>query len=196
MSTRLSGIPLFIVDDVDFIVPYDELILEYGPEADTEIAQSIGKYVSRLIEDGDTLQVGYGRIPNAVLSHLSDKKHLGIHTELMTDSIVELMEKGVIDNSRKTINPGKTVATFCMGHTEAYKFLHDNPAFDFRTIDYTNDPLVIAKHNNMVAINSALEIDLTGQATAESIGTLSHSGVGGQADFMRGAVWQRGARRS
>ena len=191
---RILGDTFIHVDDVDFIVPYDELILEYGPEADTEIAQNIGKYVSRLIEDGDTLQVGYGRIPNAVLSHLSDKKHLGIHTELMTDSIVELMEKGVIDNSRKTINPGKTVATFCMGHTEAYKFLHDNPAFDFRTIDYTNDPLVIAKHNNMVAINSALEIDLTGQATAESIGTLSHSGVGGQADFMRGAVLARGGK--
>ena len=188
---RVLGDTFIHVDDVDFIVPYDELILEYGPEADTEIAQNIGKYVSRLIEDGDTLQVGYGRIPNAVLSHLSDKKHLGIHTELMTDSIVELMKKGVIDNSRKTINPGKTVATFCMGHTDAYKFLHDNPAFDFRTIDYTNDPLVIAKHNNMVAINSALEIDLTGQATAESIGTLSHSGVGGQADFMRGDVLAR-----
>ena len=191
---RILGDTFIHVDDVDFIVPYDELILEYGPEADTEIAQNIGKYVSRLIEDGDTLQVGYGRIPNAVLSHLSDKKHLGIHTELMTDSIVELMKKGVIDNSRKTINPDKTVATFCMGHTEAYKFLHDNPAFDFRTIDYTNDPLVIAKHNNMVAINSALEIDLTGQATAESIGTLSHSGVGGQADFMRGAVLARGGK--
>jgi acyl-CoA hydrolase/GNAT superfamily N-acetyltransferase len=191
---RVLGDTFIHVDDVDFIVPYDELILEYGPEADTEIAQNIGKYVSRLIEDGDTLQVGYGRIPNAVLSHLSDKKHLGIHTELMTDSIVELMKKGVIDNSRKTINSGKTVATFCMGHTEAYKFLHDNPAFDFRTIDYTNDPLVIAKHNNMVAINSALEIDLTGQATAESIGTLSHSGVGGQADFMRGAVLARGGK--
>jgi acyl-CoA hydrolase/GNAT superfamily N-acetyltransferase len=191
---RVLGDTFIHVDDVDFIVPYDELILEYGPEADTEIAQSIGKYVSRLIEDGDTLQVGYGRIPNAVLSHLSDKKHLGIHTELITDSLVELMKKGVIDNSRKTINPGKTVATFCMGHTEAYKFLHDNPAFDFRTIDYTNDPLVIAKHNNMVAINSALEIDLTGQATAESIGTLSHSGVGGQADFMRGAVLARGGK--
>jgi acyl-CoA hydrolase/GNAT superfamily N-acetyltransferase len=191
---RVLGDTFIHVDDVDFIVPYDELILEYGPEADTEIAQGIGKYVSRLIEDGDTLQVGYGRIPNAVLSHLSDKKHLGIHTELITDSIVDLMKKGVIDNSRKTINPGKTVATFCMGHTEAYKFLHDNPAFDFRTIDYTNDPLVIAKHNNMVAINSALEIDLTGQATAESIGTLSHSGVGGQADFMRGAVLARGGK--
>ncbi len=185
---RVLGDTFIHIDDADFLVPYDELLLEYAPEADTEIAQRIGKYVSRLIEDGDTLQVGYGRIPNAVLSHLSGKKHLGVHTELITDGIVDLMKQGVIDNSRKTINPGKTVATFCMGHAEAYAFLHDNPAFDFRTIDYTNDPVVIAKHNNMVAINSALEIDLTGQATAESIGTLSHSGVGGQADFMRGAI--------
>ena len=191
---RVLGDTFIHIDDADFLVPYDELLLEYAPEADTEIAQSIGKYVSRLIEDGDTLQVGYGRIPNAVLSHLSEKKHLGVHTELITDSIVELMEKGVIDNTRKTINPGKTVATFCMGRKEAYAFLHDNPAFDFRTIDYTNDPVVIAKHNNMVAINSALEIDLTGQATAESIGTQSHSGVGGQADFMRGAILAKGGK--
>ena len=191
---RVLGDTFIHIDDADFLVPYDELLLEYAPEADTEIAQRIGKYVSRLIEDGDTLQVGYGRIPNAVLSHLSEKKHLGVHTELITDSIVELMEKGVIDNTRKTINPGKTVATFCMGRKEAYAFLHDNPAFDFRTIDYTNDPVVIAKHNNMVAINSALEIDLTGQATAESIGTQSHSGVGGQADFMRGAILAKGGK--
>ena len=191
---RVLGDTFIHIDDADFLVPYDELLLEYAPEADTEIAQSIGKYVSRLIEDGDTLQVGYGRIPNAVLSHLSGKKNLGVHTELITDSIVELMEKGVIDNTRKTINPGKTVATFCMGRKEAYAFLHDNPAFDFRTIDYTNDPVVIAKHNNMVAINSALEIDLTGQATAESIGTQSHSGVGGQADFMRGAILAKGGK--
>lgn len=191
---RVLGDTFIHIDDVDFLIPYDELLLEYAPEADTEIAQRIGKYVSRLIEDGDTLQVGYGRIPNAVLSHLSDKQHLGIHTELITDGIVELMEKGVIDNTRKTINPGKTVATFCMGRKEAYAFLHDNPAFDFRTIDYTNDPLVIAKHDSMVAINSALEIDLTGQATAESIGTMSHSGVGGQADFMRGAILAKGGK--
>ena len=191
---RVLGDTFIHIDNVDFLVPYDELLLEYAPEADTEIAQRIGKYVSRLIEDGDTLQVGYGRIPNAVLSHLSDKRHLGIHTELITDSIVELMKKGVIDNTRKTINPGKTVATFCMGRNEAYAFLHDNPAFDFRTIDYTNDPLVIAKHDSMVAINSALEIDLTGQATAESIGTMSHSGVGGQADFMRGAILAKGGK--
>ena len=164
------------------------------PEADTEIAQPIGKYVARLIEDGDTIQVGYGSIPNAILANLADKKHLGIHTELLSDGIVELIKKGVIDNSRKKINRGKTVATFCMGTRDTYDFLDDNPSIEFRTIDYTNNPLVIARHENMVAINSALEIDLTGQVTAESIGRVFHSGVGGQADFMRGAVLARGGK--
>jgi acyl-CoA hydrolase/GNAT superfamily N-acetyltransferase len=191
---RVHGDTFIHIDAVDFLVPYDELLLEYQPEADTDIARQIGKYVSRLIEDGDTIQVGYGRIPNAVLSQLSDKKHLGIHSELITDGIMALMQKGVIDNSRKTVNRGKTVATFCMGHKETYDFLNDNPSIEFRTIDYTNNPMIIASQNNMVAINSALEIDLTGQATAESIGTISHSGVGGQADFMRGAVLAKGGK--
>lgn len=191
---RVHGDTFIHVDDVDFLVPYDELLLEYQPEADTDIAREIGKYVSRLIVDGDTIQVGYGRIPNAVLSHLSDKRHLGIHSELITDGIIALMHKGVIDNSRKTLNRGKTVATFCMGHKGTYDYLNDNPSIEFRTVDYTNDPLVIAGQDNMVAINSALEIDLTGQATAESIGNMSHSGVGGQADFMRGAVLAKGGK--
>lgn len=191
---RVHGDTFIHIDAVDFLVPYDELLLEYQPEADTDIARQIGKYVSRLIEDGDTLQVGYGRIPNAVLSHLSDKKNLGIHSELITDGIMALIQKGVIDNSRKTVNRGKTVATFCMGHKETYDFLNDNPSVEFRTIDYTNNPMLIARQDNMVAINSALEIDLTGQATAESIGTISHSGVGGQADFMRGAVLAKGGK--
>ncbi|MDQ5987858.1 MAG: butyrate:acetyl-CoA coenzyme A-transferase [Syntrophus sp. SKADARSKE-3] len=191
---RVLGDAFIHINDVDYIVPHDEDLLEYSPEADTDIAQRIGKYVSRLIEDGDTLQVGYGRIPNAVLANLKDKKHLGIHTELISDGIVELMKKGVIDNSRKALNPGKTVTTFCMGKKSSYEYLHDNPAFEFRTIDYTNNVLNIARQDRMVAINSALEIDLTGQATAESIGTIFHSGVGGQADFMRGAVFARGGK--
>jgi acyl-CoA hydrolase/GNAT superfamily N-acetyltransferase len=191
---RVHGDTFISIDEVDYLVPYDELLLEYQPEADTDIARQIGKYVSRLIEDGDTIQVGYGRIPNAVLSHLSDKKHLGVHSELITDGVIALIQKGVIDNSRKTVNRGKTVATFCMGDKNTYDYLDDNPAIDFRTVDYTNDPLIIARQDNMVAINSALEIDLTGQATAESIGTMSHSGVGGQADFMRGAVLAKGGK--
>jgi acyl-CoA hydrolase/GNAT superfamily N-acetyltransferase len=191
---RVHGDTFIHMDKVDILVPYDEPILEYADPADTAIAQRIGKYVAKLVEDGDTIQVGYGSIPNAVLANLAGKKHLGVHTELLSDGIVELMKQGVIDNTRKTVNPGKTVATFCMGKQSTYEFLHDNPAIDFRQIHYTNNPLLIARQDNMVAINSALEIDLTGQATAESIGKIFHSGVGGQADFMRGAVLARGGK--
>lgn len=185
---RVHGDGFIHIDEVDFIIPFDEPILEYVSEADSHIAQKIGKYVSRLIQDGETIQVGYGSIPNAILSNLVAKKHLGVHTELLTDGVVNLMKKHVIDNSQKPINRGKTVAAFCMGKKETYEYIHDNPAIEFRTIDYTNHPLVIAQHHNMTAINTALEIDLTGQATAESIGKLFYSGIGGQADFMRGAV--------
>jgi acyl-CoA hydrolase len=175
---RVLGDAFIHIIDIDFILPYDEPLLDYSPGADTDIAQRIGKYVARLIEDGDTIQVGYGSIPNAILANLSGKKHLGVHTELLSDGIMELMKKGVIDNSRKTIDRGKTVATFCMGRKETYDYIHDNPAIEFQAIDYTNNPLTIARHENMVAINSALEIDLTGQATAESIGKAFYSGIG------------------
>lgn len=188
---RVHGDGFVHMDDVDFIIPYDEPILEYISEAESDIAQQIGKYVSRLIQDGETIQVGYGSIPNAILSNLNQKRHLGVHTELLTDGIVELMKRRVIDNTRKSIHRGKTVAAFCMGRKETYEYIHDNPAIEFRTIDYTNNPLVIAQHDPMTAINTALEIDLTGQATAESIGSLLYSGIGGQADFMRGAVLSR-----
>jgi acyl-CoA hydrolase/RimJ/RimL family protein N-acetyltransferase len=188
---RVHGDGFIHIRDVNFIIPYDEPLLEYVSEADNEIAQQIGNYVSCLIRDGETIQVGYGSIPNAILSNLSDKKNIGVHSELLTDGIAELMKKRVIDNSQKTINRGKTIAAFCMGKKETYEYIHDNPAIEFRTIDYTNNPLVIAQHENMTAINTALEIDLTGQATAESIGKQFYSGIGGQADFMRGAVLAR-----
>lgn len=185
---RVHGDAFIHIGELDHIIEYNEPILEYSPGADTETARRIGNYVARLIQDGDTIQVGYGSIPNAVLANLAHKKNLGVHTELMTDGIVELMKAGVIDNSRKNIDRGKTVATFCMGKKSTYDFIHDNPVIEFKTIDYTNDPMIIAQIKNMVAINSALEIDLTGQATAESIGTRLYSGIGGQADFMRGAA--------
>ena len=185
---RVHGDTFIHIDDVDFVIPHDEPILEYETEVPDEIAHQIGKYAARIIEDGDTIQVGYGSIPNAILSNLNTKKHLGVHTELLSDAIVELMKNGVIDNTKKSIDRGKTVATFCMGKKETYEYIHDNPGIEFRTIEYTNNPMVIAQHNNIVAINSALEVDLTGQATAESIGKISYSGIGGQADFMRGAV--------
>lgn len=191
---RVHGDGFIHVEDVDFIVPYDEPLLEFRAEADDAIAQQIGKYVARLIQDGDTIQVGYGSIPNAILANLSEKKYLGVHTELLSDGIVALMKKGVIDNSRKTIDRGKTVATFCMGSRETYEYLDDNPAIEFRTVDYTNNPLVIARLENMTAINSALEIDLTGQASAESLGRTFFSGIGGQADFMRGAILARNGK--
>ncbi len=191
---RVHGDGFVHVDAIDYIVPHDEELLVYEDTTPDEIAHAIGRYVARIVRDGDTIQVGYGSLPNAIIANLENKEHLGVHTELFSDGIAELMQKGVIDNSRKTINRGKTVTTFCMGRRETYDFINDNPAIEFRTVDYTNDPLVIAQHRNMVAINSALAVDLTGQATAESIGTTFYSGIGGQADFMRGAILSPGGR--
>lgn len=185
---RVHGDGFIHINDVDFIVPHDEPLLNYRTEPEDEITQKIGKYVASLIQDGDTIQVGYGAVPNAILSNLSGKKHLGVHTELLSDGIVNLMKLGVIDNSKKTINRGKAVASFCMGSNETYSFINDNPSVNFRRIEYTNNPLTIAQHENMIAINAALELDLTGQASAESLGNTFYSSVGGQADFMRGAM--------
>jgi acyl-CoA hydrolase/GNAT superfamily N-acetyltransferase len=185
---RVHGDTFIHIEDVDYVLAFDEPLLEYQPVISDELADQIGKYVARLVEDGDTIQVGYGSIPNAILANLEERKHLGVHTELVSDGIVNLIKKGVIDNSRKTLDRGKTVATFSMGSRDTYEFLDDNPSIEFRTIDYTNNPLIIAQQRNMVAINSALEIDLTGQASAESLGKVFYSGIGGQADFMRGAV--------
>jgi acyl-CoA hydrolase/GNAT superfamily N-acetyltransferase len=185
---RVHGDAFINIKDVDYIVLHDEPLLEFKERISDDISQEIGKYVARIVEDGDTIQVGYGSIPNAIMSNLHNKKYLGVHTELLSDGIASLMREGIVDNSRKTINTGKTVATFCMGEKATYDFIHDNPAVEFRTIDYTNNPMIISEHQDMVAINSALEIDLTGQASAESIGRMFYSGIGGQADFMRGAV--------
>ncbi len=191
---RVHGDSFISLDDVDFLLPHNEPLLEYTPRSDEEITRKIGKNIARLVEDGDTIQVGYGAVANSILESLGEKKHLGVHTELFSDGIANLMKKGVIDNTQKTVNRGKSVASFCMGHKETYEFIHDNPDIEFRTIDYTNNPIVIAQQENMVAINSALEIDLTGQATAESIGRVFYSGIGGQADFMRGAFLSRNGK--
>jgi len=191
---RTHGDTFLHVRDIDFLVPHDEPLLEYTSSLPDEISQRIGRYVARIVEDGDTIQVGYGSLPNAILANLGDKKHLGVHTELLSNGIVRLMKQGVIDNSRKSIDRGKSVASFSMGRAETYEFLHDNPAIEFRPIDYTNNPLVIARIRDMTAINAALQIDLTGQATAESLGSVFYSGIGGQADFMRGAVLAPGGK--
>ncbi|MFH1502015.1 MAG: GNAT family N-acetyltransferase [Candidatus Eisenbacteria bacterium] len=191
---RVHGDAFVHISDVDFIVHHDEPLLEYETTVPGEIAQKIGQYVSRIVQDGDTIQVGYGSLPNAILANLGGKRHLGVHTELLSDGVAELMKKGVIDNSRKSIDRGKAVATFCMGRKDTYEYLHDNPAIAFREIGYTNSPLTIAQIENMTAINSALQIDLTGQATAVSLGQSFYSGIGGQADFMRGAVLAPGGK--
>ncbi|HPA72013.1 MAG TPA: GNAT family N-acetyltransferase [Spirochaetota bacterium] len=191
---RVHGDTFVNIKDIDYIIDYDEPLLEFNPSVQDDIAQQIGKYVARIVQDGDTLQVGYGSMPNAILSNLSGKKHLGIHSELLTDTMADLIRSGVIDNSRKNIDRGKSVASFCMGTAETYKFIDDNPMIDFRTIDYTNHPRVISSINNMTAINAALQIDLTGQATAESIGNTFFSGIGGSADFMRAAIFAPGGK--
>lgn len=191
---RVHGETFVNIKDIDFIIPFDEPLLEFSLDAPDDIASRIAWYVARIVRDGDTLQVGYGRIPNAILPKLTEKNNLGIHTEFMSEGIVELMRNGVVDNSRKTLNRGKTVAAFCMGTKAAYEFLDDNPAFEFRPVDYTNNVTVIARQENMTSINSAIEIDLTGQATAESIGTLMYSGIGGLADFMRGSLLAPGGK--
>jgi acyl-CoA hydrolase len=184
---RTHGDGFIHLKDLDFIIPYDEPLLEYSVKAPTDIVQRIGDYVARIIEDGSTIQVGYGMVPDAVFPPRSEEASR-VHTELFGDGLVDLMKKGVVDNTLKGNNPGKTVAAFCMGSRETYEFLDENPMVDFKRIDYTNSPMVIARNYRMTAINSAMEIDLTGQATAESLGDVFYSGIGGQADFMRGAV--------
>jgi acyl-CoA hydrolase/GNAT superfamily N-acetyltransferase len=191
---RVHGDTFLHLDELDYIVPHDEPLLEYRATVPGEIARRVGSYVAKIVQDGDTIQVGYGSLPNAILENLHDRKHLGIHTELLSNGLVRLMQAGVVDNTRKSLNRGKTVAAFCMGRPETYSYIHDNPAIDFRPISYTNNPLTIARLENMTAINSALAIDLTGQSTAESLGRTFYSGVGGQADFMRGAVLAPGGK--
>ncbi len=186
---RVHGDTFIHVSELDYLVPCEEDILEYrSPPLKDEIAEKIGRYVSQIIDEGDTIQVGYGSVPDGIMPYLCDIRHLGVHTEFLGDGLAGLIEKGVVDNSLKTINRGKTVASFCMGTRKTYDFINDNPSILFKEIDYTNSPLIIARHERMTALNSALEVDLTGQASSESLGNLFYSGIGGQANFMRGAV--------
>ncbi len=191
---RVHGDTFVHIDEIDYLIVHDEPLLEFVTSVPDEIAMKIGEHVSSIVEDGDTIQVGYGSIPNAIVRSLAGKKHLGVHTELLSDGLVDLIRAGVVDNERKTIDKHKSVASFCMGKAETYAFINDHPAVEFRPVDYTNNPLTIAQIDRMTAINAALQIDLTGQATAESIGSRFFSGIGGQADFMRGAVLSHGGK--
>lgn len=167
--------------------------VRYGAEADAG-TEKIGKFVAELVEDGSTLQMGIGAIPDAVLRFLGDHKGLGIHTEMFSDGVVSLVEKGVITNEHKKVEPGKIVTTFVLGTRKVYDFVHDNPFVAFRDVAWVNDTSVIRKNPKVVAINSAIQIDLTGQVCADSIGTYQYSGIGGQMDFMRGASLSVGGK--
>ena len=191
---RTHGDSFLHVSEIDCFVECDHPVLEIPRPAITEVEQKIGEHVSTLINDGDCLQLGIGAIPDALLSCLTDKKNLGIHTEMFSDGVMDLYYKGVIDNSRKNVNKGKMVTTFLMGSRALYDFVDDNPGVMVCPCDYTNDPWVIAQNDNMVSVNSAVEVDLMGQAASESIGPKQYSGVGGQVDFIRGALAAKNGR--
>ncbi len=160
----------------------------------TECEIAIGKHIAGLIENGSTLQMGIGTIPDAVLRSLTNHKDLGIHTEMLSDGVIDLFESGVINNRKKKIHPNKAVTGFAIGSRRLYDYVDDNPAIAFLDIDYVNDPHVIRRNPNVVAINSAIEVDLTGQVCSDSIGALQFSGIGGQMDFMRGAALSEGGK--
>jgi 4-hydroxybutyrate CoA-transferase len=160
----------------------------------TSVDETIGHYCAELIKDGDCLQLGIGALPDAVLRSLKHKKGLGIHTEMFSDGVVDLVNESVIDCSRKNFHSGKMVATFFMGTERLYEFVHNNSMVEMFSVDYTNNPAIIAQNDNMVSINSALEIDLAGQVVADTIGYRQYSGAGGQSDFVRGAAWSNGGR--
>jgi acyl-CoA hydrolase len=185
---RTLGESFVHVDDIDLAVEVDLPPYTHEDPAIGEVERRIGEYVAELVPDGATLQMGIGAIPSAVALFLGDKKDLGVHTEMMTDCVVDLVEAGVITGARKARNKGKIVATFMMGTEKLYRFVDDNPMVEMRPTDFTNDTHVIRSFRHMTAINSAIAIDLSGQVCADSIGRRLYSGVGGQMDFIRGAA--------
>jgi acetyl-CoA hydrolase len=158
----------------------------------SETARQIATHIAGLIPDGATLQMGIGGIPDAVLHQLTNHKHLGVHTEMFSDGIINLVERGVVDGEMKTLHPGKIIAGFMLGTRRLYEFVHDNPIVEMHPTEYVNDPFIIAQNAKMVAINSAIEVDLTGQVCSDSIGPRFYSGVGGQVDFIYGASRSKG----
>lgn len=191
---RTLGNSFIHVYDIDVLVPSEAPILEVAAPEITETTRQIGQNIAALIEDGSTLEFGIGQIPQALLGFLTDKKDLGIHTEMISDAIIELVESGVVNGSRKTVDRGKIVASFALGTRRLYDYIDNNPLFAFHPTEYVNDPFVIHQQNRMVAVNTALEVDLTGQVCADSIGAKFFSGVGGQVDFNRGASKARGGK--
>jgi 4-hydroxybutyrate CoA-transferase len=185
---------LIHVDDINSFVSSAMPLYELGPSRIGATEKAIGGYISELIKDGDCLQLGIGAIPDAVLSFLHDKSDLGIHSEMISDGVMHLVEKGVINGRRKTLHSGKIVLTFIMGTANLYRWADDNPMIEAYPVDYTNDPFIIAQNDNVVSINSSIAVDLLGQVASDTIGPMQLSGVGGQVDFVRGAARSRGGR--
>lgn len=191
---RTFGDSLVRVEDIDSLVPVSTALPELAPETLDETTLAIGRNVASLIPDGATLQTGLGKIPHAIVHALGNRSDLGVHTEMLSDSIVDLVEAGVVTGRRKTLLPGKIVTSFVMGSRRLYDWVDDNPLVELRSSDFTNDPFVVARNDKMVAINSALAVDITGQVAADTVGGRFFSGIGGQVDFIRGAARSRGGR--
>lgn len=191
---RTHGDGIIHISEIDYAVEVDREIVAHDIAAPSKIEQTIGDYVSDLIEDGSTLQMGIGNIPNAVLSKLINHKNLGIHTEMLSDGVIDLILSNVITGNNKTIDHGKAVATFMVGSKRLYDYVDDNPFIEMKAADYSNDVGMIRQNPKVVSINSAIEVDLTGQVCADSIGMRLYSGVGGQMDFIRGASLSKGGK--
>jgi 4-hydroxybutyrate CoA-transferase len=191
---RTYGDSFIHVSDIDAVVELSRPLCELKTPEVTDMHAAIARNVAGLIEDGAVLQTGIGGIPNAVLSFLMDRKDLGVHSELVSDGVIPLIEAGVITGARKSFKPRKIIVGFVLGTKKMFEFVDNNPIFEFHPTAYTNDPALIARNDNMVAINSALQIDLTGQVCSDSIGNQFYSGIGGQVDFVRGASRSKGGK--
>jgi acyl-CoA hydrolase/GNAT superfamily N-acetyltransferase len=190
---RSLGDNFIHVDDIDYLVCQDEPLVEMIPlDKNVEVVQRIAMYINQLVDDGSTLQIGFGHLPDAVLRHLVNKKDLGIHTQVITEGFLPLLKNKVITNKRKNYLPNRAVTSLCMGSHELYSYVNNNPLFYFRPSDFVNDPNVIAKNENFISISSALEVDLTGQICTDSKGYLFYSGIGDQVDFIRGSKMSKG----
>jgi acyl-CoA hydrolase len=191
---RTFGDSFIHVNSIDCLVPFDQDITEITVPQPDDVLRRIGQNVARLVDDGSTIECGIGRIPQALAEFLKDKKDLGVHTEMFSDWIIDLVECGAITCAKKNVNHGKIVASFCMGTRRLYEYIDNNPFFEFYPTQYVNDPFLISQHEKMVAINVGLEIDLTGQVCSDSLGYQFYSGIGGQVDFIRGAAHSKGGK--
>jgi acyl-CoA hydrolase len=191
---RTLGDSFIHVSRVNQLVEVSMDLPELPRKPSSQVEQRIGQHIASLVDDGATLQLGIGGIPDATLAALGDKKDLGIHTEMVSDGIMEAVESGILTGARKNLHPGKAVTTFLFGSTALYEFADNNPMFECHPCEHTNDPFVISQNDNMVAINSAVEVDITGQVCSDSIGTAIYSGFGGQVDFIRGAARSKGGK--